>query len=109
MTADHDNMDIDDLLGDTEICPDLLDAIEFCRFEILIHQGVTHEVARMFALLERAKRKELALEIGAEAAALAKLKWVNEGSLGFSCILEPDEPPPDFSKVYFHGFDEGRW
>ena len=61
-------------------------------------------------MLESAKWQELAVQIGAEEALLARLEFAQVGGLGVECTLVPDAVPRDFQTTFFLGFanSDGR-
>lgn len=99
--TDHDT---DDYSVREQICSESLTAIEYARAAMLMRQGVSPETARMFAPLESSKRNEVAEEIYAEAALLAKLEHFDDGDMGFHCELIPDQDLPDLWGRFFGGF-----
>lgn len=90
---------------DTTVCEETLSTLRSARSQLLIRQGVNRQAARLFALLESEKRRELARIVGADAALLAKLEWTDRGSFGMSLRLVLDDTPDDLSDRFIFEFE----
>jgi hypothetical protein len=90
---------------DAALCEDTLSVLRSARFELLRRKGVDRQAARLFALLESEKRRELARFVGADAALLASLEWDDLGDLGVSLRLALDDAPDDLSERFIFEFE----
>jgi len=93
---------VDEVHWDQRICEETLEAIGYSRFNQLVKRGVTPQAARLFAVIERDKRWELARFFGADEALLAKLQWIEMGASGVSMKLILDDAPDDLAKRFVH-------
>lgn len=90
---------------DHTICEDTLAALAYSRSGLLTEKGMDRQAAHLFALQETAKRQELAKIVGADAALLARLEWVDRGGMGISCRLVPDDAPENIRDQYIFEFE----
>jgi hypothetical protein len=94
-----------DLHRDHAICEETLQALAYSRFNLLIKKRVNPQAARLIAMIEIDKRRELAKRVGADEALLARFEWKDSGILGVSMRLVLDELPDDFEDRFISEFE----
>ena len=96
---------VDEVHWDQRICEETLEAIGYSRFNQLVKRGVAPQAARLIAVFETDKRRELARHFGADEALLAKFEWVDLDDWGISMRLILDKVPYDLPGRFIHEFE----
>lgn len=94
---------------DHAICEETLQALAYSRFNLLVKKQVSPQAARLIAMIEIDKRQELAKQIGADEALLARFEWNDLGDLGLSMKLVLDDTPDDLPKRFLIEFEPLPW
>ncbi|PWJ21424.1 hypothetical protein SAMN05421539_102677 [Jannaschia seohaensis] len=92
------------LPGGPAICEDDLASMRYSRFGRLVAHGMDRQAARLFAILEAKQRQQLARQVGADAALLAGIEWIDNGELGLTVKLVLDKVPADLSNRFIADF-----
>lgn len=94
-----------DLHRDHAICEETLQALAYSRFNLLIKKRVNPQAARLIAMIEIDKRRELAKRVGADEALLAKFEWNDMDEFGLSMKLVLDDTPDDLPTRFLFEFE----